>query len=141
MLAHVAIECFFIEVCNIFILRNIILKMMTSMNHWERGTDISQKIKIMNTYVASRSTPCALGGPYRINHINYSHFGVFLRRHTLDAPRLKHIILFVDVMSFNDAATSYVMSQHHTCIGHVTIYYKRAMNTSVGGVSISSLVC
>ena len=29
---------------------------------------------------------------------------------------------------------SYVTSQYCTCIGHVTIYYKRAANTLVGGV-------
>ena len=28
---------------------------------------------------------------------------------------------------------SYVMSQHRTCIGHVTFYYKRAANITVGG--------
>ena len=44
------------------------------------------------------------------------------------------IILFVNVTSFNDAVMSYMMSQHHTCIGHMTIYYKRAANTSVRGV-------
>ena len=43
--------------------------------------------------------------------------------------RLKRVILFANVMSLNDA----VMSQHHTCIGHVTIYYKRATNALVGG--------
>ena len=40
----------------------------------------------------------------------------------------KHVILFVDVTSLNDA----VMSQHHMCIVHMTIYYKRATNTLVG---------
>ena len=92
-------------------------------------------------YVASRGTPSALGGPYHVNHVNYSHFGVFLRRHTLDAPCLKHVILFVDVTPFTNAVTSYMMSQYHTYIGYMTVYYKRAMNTSVGGVSVSSLVC
>ena len=78
--------------------------------------------------------PCALGVPYRINHVNYGRFRLFLRRHTSDMPRLKRIILFLNVMSFNDAVTSYVMSQCHMCVGHVTIYYKRATNTLVGGV-------
>ena len=50
-----------------------------------------------------------------------------------DVACLKCIILFVNVTLFNDAVMSYVMSQHHTCIGHVTIYYKRAANTLVGG--------
>ena len=91
--------------------------------------------------VASCGTPGSLGGPYRINHVNNSHFRVFLRRRALDAPHLKRVILFVDVMSFNNAVTSCVMSQHCMCVGHVTIYYKRATNTSVGRVSVSSLVC
>ena len=84
-------------------------------------------------------TPGTLGGPYHINHINYGHFGVFSGRYASDTPHLKHFILFVNVTSFNDAVTSYVTSQHHVCIGHVTVYYKRAMNTSIGGVSVSSL--
>ena len=66
--------------------------------------------------------------------------GVFLKTHTLDTLLLNHVILFVDVMSFNDAVTSYMTSQHHMCIGHMTIYYKRAANTLVGGVSVSSSV-
>ena len=36
---------------------------------------------------------------------------------------MKCIILFADVMSLNGVVTSYVMSQCHTCIGHVTFYY------------------
>ena len=91
-------------------------------------------------YVVLCGTPGALGGPYHINHINYSHFGVFLRRCTLDMLHLKCIILFVNVTSFNDAVTSYMTSQHCTCIGHVTIYYERAVNILVGGVSASLLV-
>ena len=67
--------------------------------------------------------------------------GHFLGRHALDTPCLKRVILFVNVISFNDAVMSYVMSQCCTCIGHMTIYYKRAANTLVGGVSVSSLVC
>ena len=57
----------------------------------------------------------------------------------MDTPCLKHVILFVDVMSFNDAMTSYVMSQHCTCVGHMTIYYKKAMNTSVELVRSNSV--
>ena len=90
----------------------------------------------LDIYVAPQGTPSALGVPYHINHIIYSHFTPFLRRHASDAPSLKHVILFVDVTSFNDTVTS----QHHTCIGQVTIYYKRATNTLVGGVSVSLLV-
>ena len=87
---------------------------------------------MLNIYVASCGTPSALGVPYHVNHINYGHFGVFLRRHTSDTQCLKRVILFVNVMSFNNAMTSYVMSRHQMCIGHMTIYYKRATNTWVG---------
>ena len=84
-------------------------------------------------------TPGALGGPCHVNYIKLQPFWVFSRRHASDAPRLKRIISFVDVRSFNDAMTSYVTSRHHTCIGHVTIYYKRAMNTSVKAVRFNSV--
>ena len=66
--------------------------------------------------VALHGTPGTQGGPYCVNHTNYGHFGVLSRRHTSDVLHLKHIISFVNVMSFNDALTSYVMSQHHTCL-------------------------
>ena len=89
--------------------------------------------------VASHGTPGALGGPYHVNYINYSHMGVFYRRCASDTPRLKHVILFVDVMSFNDAMTSYMMSWHCTCIGYMTIYYKRATNTSIELVRFNSV--
>ena len=62
--------------------------------------------------------------------------GQFLGEHTLDAACLKHVILFADVTLLNGTVTSYVTSQCHTCIGHMTFYYKRATNTSVGGSSI-----
>ena len=42
-----------------------------------------------------------------------------------DVPRQKCITKFADVTSFDDAMMSYEMSPCHTCIGHVTIYYKR----------------
>ena len=82
--------------------------------------------------------PGTLGVPYHINHINYGRFRLFLRRCTSDAPCLKCIILFVNVTSFDNTVTSYTTSQHCMCIGHMTIYYKRAASTSVGGVSVSS---
>ena len=85
--------------------------------------------------VALHGTPCTLGGPYHINHINYGRFGVFSRRHTSDMPCLRCVILFVNVTSFNNAMMSYVMSWCCTCIGHVAIYCKRAMNTLVRAVS------
>ena len=66
-----------------------------------------------------------------INHVIYSHFRPILGRHSLDTLRLKSVILFVNVASFDDTVTSCVTSQHHMCIGHVTIHYKRAANTSV----------
>ena len=72
------------------------------------------------THVASRGIPSTLGGPYREITSNYGRFAYFL-----DALRQKHITKLVDVMSFDDAMTSYEMSSHHTCIGHVTSYYKR----------------
>ena len=68
--------------------------------------------------VALCSTSSTQGGPYRINHINYGHFGVFSRRHALDVLRLKRIILFVDVTLFNDAMMSYVMSRCHMHWSH-----------------------
>ena len=36
-------------------------------------------------------------------------------------------------MSLNGAVMLCVMSQHHTCVGHMTFYYERSTNTSVGG--------
>ena len=67
-----------------------------------------------------------------IGHIIYGCFGPFLGAHALDMLCLRHIILFVNVTSFDDAVMSYVTSQHCTCIGHMTIYYKRATNTLEG---------
>ena len=89
--------------------------------------------------VALHSTPTTLGGPYHINYINYSHFGVFSRRCILNTLCLKCIISFIDITSFNDAMTSYMMSQHCMCIGHMTIYYKRAANTSIELVIFNSV--
>ena len=60
-------------------------------------------------------------------------FWAILGRCALDAVHPKHIILFVNITLLNNAVMSYVTSQHHTCIGHMTIYYKRAVNASVGG--------
>ena len=41
-----------------------------------------------------------------IIHIIYGHFRQFLGRCALDAVHSEHIILFVDIMPFNDAVTS-----------------------------------
>ena len=68
-----------------------------------------------------------------INHINYSHFRQFLGRRTSDVAHSKCVILFVNVTSFSNAVTSCVISQCHMCIGHMTIYYKRAASALVGG--------
>ena len=61
------------------------------------------------------------------------NFGWARFRHAL----LKCIILFANVTLLNDT----VMSQHHMCIGHVTFYYKRASNTSVGVLACCSSIC
>ena len=74
-----------------------------------------------------------------INHVIYGHFRPFLGRNALDTPCLKQVMLFVNVTSFVDTVTSYMTSQHHMFIGHMTIYYERAANTSEGRVSVSLL--
>ena len=76
-------------------------------------------------YVGLHGTPGALGGPYHEITLNYGHFGYFSRSHASDVPHQKHVTKFVGITSFDDAMTSYVMSPHCMCIGHVTIYYKR----------------
>ena len=63
----------------------------------------------------------------------YSHFKAIFGGHTSDTPHLKHIILFSNVTSLKGAVTSYMMSQHCMCIGHMIFYYKRPTNASVGG--------
>ena len=67
-----------------------------------------------------------------VTHIILLPFWAILGRHASDVVFSKCIILFANVTSLNDAVTSYVTSQHHMCIGHMTIYYKRATNTLVG---------
>ena len=76
-----------------------------------------------------------------ITHIFLQPFWTILGRHTLDTACPKHVILFANITSSNDTVTSYVMSQHRKCIGHVTIYYKRATNTSVGVLTCCSSIC
>ena len=63
----------------------------------------------------------------------YSHFLAIFCGCTLDTPHPKHIILFLDLTSLMSAVTLYVTSQHCTCISHMTFYYKRSTNASVGG--------
>ena len=59
-----------------------------------------------------------------------------LGRHASDVPCPKCVILFSDVMSLKGAVTSYMMSQHCMCIGHMTFYYKRPTNALVGGAGL-----
>ena len=68
-----------------------------------------------------------------VTHVFLQLFWAILGRCTSDAVPPKCIILFADVTLLNNAVMSYVMSQCCMCIGHVTIYYKRAANASVGG--------
>ena len=68
-----------------------------------------------------------------ITHVFLWSFWAILGGHISDTVCPKHIILFADITSLNDAVTSYVMSQCHTCNGHVTFYYKKVANSSVGG--------
>ena len=97
--------------------------------------DFCSKDRVLVVHMWRRAEhPGALSVPYRIYHVNYGHFRQFLRRCALDMPCLKHVILFVDITSFDDAVMSSMTSQHCTCIGHVTIYYKRTTNTSVRGI-------
>ena len=63
----------------------------------------------------------------------YGHFRQFWGGHTLGAVRLKSIISFAEVTSSKGTVMSYVMSQCCTCIGHMTFYYKRSADASVGG--------
>ena len=86
--------------------------------------------KYVGEGVALCGTPGTLGAPLSrcscLSTAVLSNFGVGM----LQARR---VILFANVMSLKGAVTSYVMSQHHTCVGHVTFYYKRAADTLVGG--------
>ena len=105
------------------------------------GSGCGDVLKYTGEGVVLHGIPSTQGVPYHVNYVNYSHFGVFLKTRALDAPCPNHVILFADVMSFNDTVMSYVMSQCRMCIGHMTVYYKRATNTSGRRVSVSLLVC
>ena len=63
----------------------------------------------------------------------YGHFRQFWGGRASGTACPKHVILFANVTSLKGAVMSYVMSQHCTCVGHMTFYYKRAADTSVGG--------
>ena len=88
-----------------------------------------------------RRTPGALGVPLPqcscLSTAVLGNFGVGVLR----AWRIRSIIFFADVTSLKGAVTSYVMSQCHTCIGHMTFYYKRAANTSVGVLACCLSIC
>ena len=60
---------------------------------------------------------------------------------TLDAARPKHIILFSNVTSLKGTVTSYVTSQHHTGISHVTFYYERSTGVGVGVLTCCLSIC
>ena len=69
----------------------------------------------------------------RVTHIFLRPLWAVLGRCASDTACPKRVILFANATSLNDAVTSYVMSQCCMCIGHMTIYYKKAANTLVGG--------
>ena len=67
-------------------------------------------------------------------------FRQFCGGHALDTVCPKHVILFANVKSFQGAVMSYVTSQCCMCIGHMTFYYKRPTNASVGVLACCSSV-
>ena len=71
-------------------------------------------------YVALRRTPGILGVPCPCSFGFYSRVKVIFGGCPLDVPCLKHVNLFSDVTSLNDALTSSVMSQHPACVDHMT---------------------
>ena len=78
-------------------------------------------------YVALRGCPVAA-----VLLSIYGRLRQFLGGRASDMACPKRVTLFADVTSLNGAVMSYVTSQCRMCIGHVTFYYKRAANTSVG---------
>ena len=70
----------------------------------------------------------------------HSHFRQFCGGHTSDTPRPKCIILFADVTSLKGTVMSYMTSQSCMCVGHMTFYYKRSANTSVGVLACCSSI-
>ena len=63
----------------------------------------------------------------------YGHFRQFWGGCASDVVHPKRVILFANVTLLKGAVMSYVMSQHCMCIGHVSFYYKRSTDASVGG--------
>ena len=95
--------------------------------------------KYMGEGVASCGTPSTLGGPYHINYIKLWLFWGIFQETRFGHATYEACHLVCHITSFNDAVTSYMMSQHHMCIGHMIIYYKRAANTSVKAVRFDSV--
>ena len=90
------------------------------------------KCREQHLYVALRGTPGVLDVPCPCSFGFYGCFKVIFRGCALDAPCPKHINLFSDVTSLNDAVMSSMTSQCCACIGHVTFEYERSINASVG---------
>ena len=79
--------------------------------------------------MALRGTPGALSVQWPRFSCSTAVFRRFFSGHASDALRPKCVILFSDVTLLKGAVTS----QHHTCIGHVTFYYKRVCQCLGGG--------
>ena len=71
-----------------------------------------------------------------VTHVYLWPFWATLGGRASDAVLPKCVILFANVTLLNDA----VMSQCCTCIGHMTIYYKRATNASMGLLACCSSI-
>ena len=71
----------------------------------------------------------------------HSCFRQFCGGHALDTACPKRINLFANVTSLKGAVMSYMTSQCCVCIGHMTFYYKRPTNTSVGVLACCSSIC
>ena len=100
-----------------------------SHSSWEREAVLS----LHDIYMWHRVEHLALWVYHcSITHVFLWPFWAILGRRALDMLHPKCIILFADVTSLNDTVTSYVMSQHCRCIGHVTIYYHFQCMTILG---------
>ena len=85
--------------------------------------------KYVGEGVALCRTPSALG----VLWLQFFCSTAIFRQFSGGALRPKCVILFSDVTSLMSTVTSYVTSQHCTCFSHMTFYYKRFIDTSVGG--------
>ena len=86
--------------------------------------------------MALRGTPGALGVPLLrcscLSTAILGNFGV--------GALWTQCILFANVTLLNGTVTSHVMSWCHMCIGHMTFYYKRSTDTSVGVLACCSSI-